>query len=43
MLYLHSCLHLIGFDHIEKSEQKEMFTLTDDILNALQITTSLKI
>ena len=43
MLYLHSCLHLIGFNHINDREQKEMFTLTDDILNALQITTSLKI
>ena len=32
-LALHSFLHLLGFDHITKEDEKEMFDLTELILN----------
>ncbi len=32
-LALHGFLHLLGFDHIKKSDEKEMFTLAETILS----------
>ena len=37
-LTAHSMLHLMGYDHMEEDEQKEMFKKQDDILNNLGIT-----
>lgn len=37
-LTAHSMLHLMGYDHMEEEEQKEMFRKQDDILNNLGIT-----
>ena len=37
-LTAHSMLHLMGYDHMEEEEQKEMFKKQDDILNNLGIT-----
>ena len=37
-LTVHSMLHLLGSDHMEKEEEKEMFGLQENILNLLGIT-----
>ena len=37
-LTVHSMLHLLGYDHMEKEEEKEMFKKQEDILNLLGIT-----
>ena len=37
-LTAHSMLHLMGYDHMEEEEQREMFKKQDDILNNLGIT-----
>ena len=37
-LTAHSMLHLMGYEHMEEEEQKEMFKKQDDILNNLGIT-----
>ena len=37
-LTANSMLHLMGYDHMEEEEQKEMFKKQDDILNNLGIT-----
>ena len=36
-LFTHGVLHLLGFDHMEESEEKEMFALQEQILNVLEI------
>ena len=36
-LIVHSMLHLLGFDHETASEEKEMFSLQEEILNTLGI------
>lgn len=36
-LFTHGLLHLLGFDHIDKEEEKEMFKMQDTILDALEI------
>lgn len=36
-LFTHGLLHLLGFDHMEESEEKEMFALQEQILNVLEI------
>ncbi len=33
LLTVHGVLHLLGFDHAESSEEKEMFALQDELLN----------
>ena len=37
-LFTHGLLHLLGYDHMEEDDEKEMFALQDQILNALNIT-----
>lgn len=37
-LTVHGVLHLLGYDHMEKSAEKVMFKKQDDILNELGIT-----
>lgn len=37
-LALHSFLHLLGYDHMNKEDEKEMFGRQDDILNAYGLT-----
>lgn len=37
LLAVHSILHLLGYDHAEPDEEKEMFGLTDRILSAAGI------
>ena len=32
-LFCHGLLHLMGYDHMTKEDEKEMFTLQDVILN----------
>ena len=36
-LFTHGLLHLLGFDHMEEEEEKEMFSRQDNILESLQI------
>lgn len=36
-LLIHSCLHLMGYDHMEPEEEKEMFALQNEILEELGI------
>ena len=36
-LFTHGLLHLLGYDHMEKDDEKEMFDLQDLILNNLGI------
>lgn len=37
-LCVHGLLHLLGYDHQEKAEEKVMFALQDEILNKVGIT-----
>jgi len=37
-LLIHSCLHLMGYDHMVSDEEERMFTLQKEILNELEIT-----
>lgn len=36
-LLIHSCLHLMGYDHMEKDEEIRMFDLQKEILEELEI------
>lgn len=36
-LLIHSLLHLLGYDHIDKEDEKIMFKMQKDILNAYNI------
>lgn len=36
-LFLHGLLHLLGYDHIKKTDEVVMFKLQDEILNELGI------
>lgn len=36
-LFLHGLLHLLGYDHMNKKDEKLMFNLQDEILNSLGI------
>jgi len=38
MLVVHGLLHLLGFDHADKAEEKEMFGLQGDILSGFSAT-----
>lgn len=37
-LSLHGLLHLLGYDHIEPDDEKQMFGLQDEILNKMRVT-----
>ena len=37
-LVTHGTLHLLGYDHMNKEDEKVMFALQDEILNKLKIT-----
>lgn len=37
-LLTHSCLHLMGYDHMESEEEKEMFSYQKTILDEMEIT-----
>lgn len=37
-LATHGLLHLLGYDHMEKDDEKVMFSLQEDILNEMGIT-----
>ncbi len=37
-LFTHGLLHLLGYDHMQEEEAKEMFALQEKILNAQNIT-----
>lgn len=37
-LITHGILHLLGYDHIEKEDEQKMFSLQNQILDALKIT-----
>ncbi len=37
-LALHGMLHLLGYDHVEEADEKEMSTLQEEILTKLHIT-----
>lgn len=39
-LVVHGLLHLLGYDHMNEEDEKEMFTLQDDILNEFGLTRS---
>jgi probable rRNA maturation factor len=34
-LVIHGVLHLLGYDHLDEAEEKEMWTLQDRILKKL--------
>lgn len=36
-LLIHSCLHLMGYDHMDSDEEKRMFDLQKEILDELEI------
>lgn len=36
-LFTHGLLHLLGYDHMNEEDEKEMFALQDEILNQLKI------
>lgn len=36
-LFTHGLLHLLGYDHMNKKDEKQMFDLTDKIINKAQI------
>ncbi len=36
-LMMHGLLHLLGYDHMNEADEKEMFTLQEEILNQLGI------
>lgn len=36
-LATHGILHLLGYDHMEKDEEKEMFSLQEELLNGFDI------
>lgn len=36
-LVVHGLLHLLGYDHIDKDDEIEMFALQDEILSSLKI------
>jgi probable rRNA maturation factor len=36
-LFTHGLLHLLGYDHMEKDDEKEMFALQNEILEGLGI------
>ena len=36
-LFVHGLLHLLGYDHMNKTDEKQMFKLQDKILNSLGI------
>jgi len=36
-LLVHGILHLLGYDHVQKDEEKVMFNLQEEILNELNI------
>ena len=36
-LVVHGLLHLLGYDHMTKDEEKEMFSLQEEILSSLNI------
>ena len=37
-LTVHGLLHLLGYDHMKKEDEKVMFGLQEEILNELKIT-----
>ena len=36
-LVTHGTLHLLGYDHMNEKDEKEMFNLQDEVLNILKI------
>lgn len=41
-LALHGLLHLLGYDHMNEADEKEMMTLQDEILVKMKITRDIK-
>lgn len=37
-LTTHGILHLLGYDHLNEEEEKEMFSLQEELLNSYEIT-----
>lgn len=37
-LAIHGLLHLLGYDHIEESDSKKMFSLQEELLSGFEIT-----
>lgn len=37
-LSTHGVLHLLGYDHMNETEEKEMFSLQEELLNSYEIT-----